>query len=49
LKSTNMLEGIEKLRHDKTVLEVRLLRRIEELKKAFDDISSLQESVTSNQ
>jgi len=44
-----MLEGIEKSRNDKTVLEVRLLRRIEELKKAFDDISSLQESVTSNQ
>jgi len=44
-----MLEAMEELRKDKTSLKVRLLRRLEKLKKAFDDISSLQERVASDQ
>ena len=43
-----MLEAMEELRKDKTSLKVRLLRRLEKLKKAFDDISSLQERVASD-
>ena len=43
-----MLEAKEKLRNDKMVLEVRLLRRLKELRKAFDDISGLQERVASD-
>ena len=43
LKSTGMLKAMEELRNDKMALEVRLLRRLEELKKVLDDISSLQE------
>jgi len=39
---------MEELRKDKAALEVRLLRRLEELKKASNDFSRLQERVTSN-
>ena len=49
LKSAGMLEEMEEMRKGKTILEVRLLRRLEELKKAFDDISRLQERVASDQ
>ena len=48
LKSAGMLEAMEELRNDKTSLEVRLLRWLKELKKAFDDISSLHERVASD-
>ena len=41
MKSAGMLEAMEELRNYKTALEVRLLRRLEELKKTLDDISSL--------
>jgi len=42
LKSAGMLKAMEGLRNYKTTLEVRLLRWLEELKKALDD-TSLQE------
>jgi len=40
---------MEELRKVKMAMEVRLLRRLEELKKALDDVSRLQEKVTSDQ
>ena len=49
LKSARMLEAMKESRNDKTVLEMRLLRRLEKLKKAFDDIYSLQKKVASYQ
>jgi len=45
LKIAGTLEEMEELRKDKAALEVKLLRRLEELKKVFDDISRLQERV----
>ena len=48
LKSAGTPEEMEELRKDKTALEVKLLRWLEELKKAFDDISRLQERVISD-
>ena len=48
LKSSNMLEEMKKMRNDKLDLEVRLLGQLEELKKALDNISELQEEVASN-
>ena len=48
MKSIDMLKEMKKLRNEKIDLEVRLLGRLEELKKALDDISELQE-VASNQ
>ena len=49
LKSRDMLEVMEGLRRDKAALEVRLLGQLEKLKKALDDISELQERVTSDE
>ena len=44
-----MLEEMKKLTNEKLDLEVRYLGRLEELKKLLDDISELQEKITSNQ
>ena len=49
LKSRDMLEVMEGLRWDKAVLDVRLLGRLEKLKKTLDDISKLQERVASDE
>ena len=48
LKSADMLEEMKKLRNGKLELELRLLGWLEELKKALDDISELQEKIASN-
>ena len=37
-KLAGMLEAMEELRNNKTILEVKLQRRLEKLKKALDDI-----------
>ena len=49
LKLYDMLEEIKKLRNEKHDLKVRFPGHLEELKKALDDNSELQEKVTSNQ
>jgi len=41
LKSRDMLEVMEGLRHDKAALKIRLMGQLEELKKSLDDISEL--------
>ena len=47
LKSHDMLEGVDGLRREKVALEVTLLSRLEELKKALDKLSMLQERAAS--
>ena len=47
LKSHDMLEGVDGLRWEKVALEVTLLSRLEELKKALDKLSMLQERAAS--
>ena len=49
LKSADMLEEVKNLRNKKLDMEVRLPGRLKKLKKALDDVSELQEKVTSNQ
>jgi len=48
-KSEGILEEVGELRKDKAALEVKFLSRLEEEKKALDDISRLHERVTSDQ
>ena len=48
LESADKLEAIKELRNDKMALKVRLLGQLEKLKKALNDISRLQERVTSD-
>ena len=49
LKSHGMLEAMDGLKREKVVPKVRLLSRLEELKKALDEICVLQERVVSAQ
>ena len=49
LKSCEMLGVMAELRREKMDLEVRLLNRLEELQKTWDEMSELQEVAASTQ